>query len=80
VERWLAERGTLPADVFIETIPYRETREYVMRVEAFSVIYHWRLNGQVRTLSSRLVRPGGRDSARPSSVSLRQVACPGLAV
>lgn len=70
VERWLAERGTLPADVFIETIPYRETREYVTRVEAFSVIYDWRRNGEVRPLSGRLGLPVGRGSGS------RQVVCP----
>jgi len=77
VERWLAERGTLPADVFIETIPYRETREYVTRVEAFSVIYDWRLNGQVRPLSSRLAVGRGRDAGSRKVAGLRQVVCPG---
>ncbi|MBL8201490.1 MAG: transglycosylase SLT domain-containing protein [Chromatiales bacterium] len=78
VERWLAERGALPADVFIETIPYRETREYVTRVEAFSVIYDWRLNGQVRPLSSRLALPGPRGSGTaPAGAPLRAVVCPG---
>ncbi len=76
VQRWLAARGTLPADVFIETIPYRETREYVTRVEAFSVIYDWRLNGQVRSLSSRLAIPGGRGFASAAQAGLRQVTCP----
>jgi len=75
VKRWLAERGALPADVFVETIPYRETRDYVARVQAFSVIYDWRLHGKVRPLSSRLTLPGGR---KPSAkeVGLRSVVCP----
>src|SRR5690606_17147576 len=51
VQRWLADRGTLPADAFIETIPYGETRDYVARVLAFSVIYDWRLYGKARPLS-----------------------------
>ncbi len=58
VQRWLAQRSDRPADVFIETIPYHETREYVARVLAFSVIYDWRLHGKVRPLSSRLPDPG----------------------
>ncbi len=76
VERWLAERGGLPADVFIETIPYRETREYVTRVEAFSVIYDWRRNGEVRPLASRLGIPAGQGPGRPVDASRRQVVCP----
>lgn len=58
VQRWLSQRSDRPADVFIETIPYHETREYVARVLAFSVIYDWRLHGKVRPLSSRLPDPG----------------------
>ena len=76
VKRWLAERGALPADVFVETIPYRETRDYVARVQAFSVIYDWRLHGKVRPLSSRLTLPGGREPVVRAG-DLRSVVCPG---
>lgn len=58
VERWLAARAGLPADLFIETIPYSETRDYVPRLMAFSVIYDWRLHGKARPLSLRLLMPG----------------------
>ena len=77
VQRWLADRGALPADVFIETIPYRETREYVARVLAFSVLYDWLLNGKVVPLSSRLAASNQRDSAAPPTVARRRsVVCP----
>lgn len=39
VKRWLNARGHLPLDIWIETIPYDETRRYVQNVLAFSVIY-----------------------------------------
>lgn len=73
VRRWLGERPDLPADAFIETIPYGETRDYVARVLAFSVIYDWRLYGRAKPISSRLPAPG-----RPAEVSpaWRPVACP----
>lgn len=32
VGRWLRERGKLPMDIFVEEIPYRETRDYVRRI------------------------------------------------
>ena len=54
VQRWLAARPNLPADYWIETIPFKETRDYVPRVLAFSVIYDWRLDGQTRSLVARL--------------------------
>jgi soluble lytic murein transglycosylase len=75
VQRWLGSRGTLPADVFIETIPYGETREYVTRVLAFSVIYDWRLYGKTRRMSSRLPEPGQRYAGVPSPQSAREVVC-----
>lgn len=45
VKKWLnKDRGTqLPYDVWIETIPYKETRGYVQNVLSFSVIYAYRL-------------------------------------
>jgi soluble lytic murein transglycosylase len=39
------QQGTLPSDIWIETLPYRETREYVQNVLAFNVIYARRLGG-----------------------------------
>ncbi len=39
VSRWLKDRGDLPLDIWIETIPFNETRRYVQNVLAFRVIY-----------------------------------------
>ncbi len=52
----------------IETISYKETREYVARVLAFSTLYDWRLNGNALPLSDRL---RGR-----SNVARKQFVCP----
>jgi soluble lytic murein transglycosylase len=41
VERWLAERGDLDMDEFMETIPYDETRNYTKRVLASYFAYSW---------------------------------------
>lgn len=54
VNRWLAARGGLDADFWIETVPYKETREYIPRVLSFSVIYDWRLKQPVMPISRRL--------------------------
>jgi soluble lytic murein transglycosylase len=43
VDRWVRERDPRPADVFIESIPFRETRGYVQNILAFSLIYAMRL-------------------------------------
>jgi soluble lytic murein transglycosylase len=41
VDRWLAERGSLAMDEFMETIPYDETRNYTKRVLASYFTYSW---------------------------------------
>jgi soluble lytic murein transglycosylase len=41
VDRWLAERGNVDLDEFIETIPFDETRNYTKRVLASYFAYSW---------------------------------------
>ncbi len=55
VERWLTQRPQLDPDFWIETVDYKETREYIMRVLAFSVIYDWRFDGKAVPLSERML-------------------------
>jgi soluble lytic murein transglycosylase len=52
--RWQAQRPGMDPDFWIETISYKETREYVARVLAFSTLYDWRLNGTALPLSDRM--------------------------
>jgi soluble lytic murein transglycosylase len=54
VAKWQNELYLRFPDLWIETIPYKETREYVTSVLAFSVIYDWRLDGKLQRLSSRI--------------------------
>ena len=60
--RWLSQRPGFEPDVWIETISYKETREYVARVLAFSVLYDWRMRGDALPLSERLL--GRTDAPR----------------
>lgn len=78
VSQWLDARGDLPPDVFVATIPYRETREYVQWVMAFSVIYDWRLHGSVLPMSARMPAYVAASDERPSSPLVRRmrVECP----
>jgi soluble lytic murein transglycosylase len=52
--RWRSQRPGMEPDFWIETISYKETREYVARVLAFSVIYDWKLDNSAHTLADRL--------------------------
>jgi soluble lytic murein transglycosylase len=61
VARWLESIGdprTSKIDMvdWIETIPFRETRDYVQRIMEGVVVYRDRLNGQVRTVPPALGR------------------------
>ncbi|WP_298185423.1 lytic transglycosylase domain-containing protein [Acidiferrobacter sp.] len=51
---WLPVRKPLPADIWIETIPYRQTRGYVKNVLAFTAIYDYLLNGRQDALVTRM--------------------------
>lgn len=50
VRKWLnkEKNAQLPYDVWIETIPFKETRGYVQNVLSFSVIYAYRLGQETR--------------------------------
>ncbi len=55
VQRWIAQRPGLDPDFWIETVNYKETRDYIQRVLAFSVIYDWRLQGKAVPLTERML-------------------------
>lgn len=66
--RWLSQRPAHDPDLWIETISYKETRDYVARVLAFSAIYDWLLNDDALPVSERLL--GHTSGAR------KAFACP----
>ncbi len=55
VSKWLESTPALPADMWIETIPYRETREYVKSVLAYQQIYQVKV-GQEETIFDQLIQ------------------------
>ena len=54
VSDWRPQAGALPADVWIDSIPFTETRNYVHRVMGHTVMFDWRLNGKPERLSTRI--------------------------
>ena len=74
VARWLAQRPPSDIDLWIETIPYRETREYVARILAFAAIYDWRMEGKAVPISAR-----AQGRAVPAAAR-RGFACPAVAM
>lgn len=76
VSRWLAQRGSLDPDFWIETATYKETRDYIMRVLAFSVIYDWRLDGKATPLSDRMLGRSVPDAKKQRFVCTAPAATP----
>ena len=54
VKSWLKDAEPLPADVWIETIPFKETREYVKSVLAYQQIYQHKV-GQKGSLFDLII-------------------------
>jgi soluble lytic murein transglycosylase len=77
VTRWL---DAMPIDdpaIWIENLPYYETRDYIPRVLAFATIYDWRLQQPVRRISTRMAAPdSGTMLAGPTGDTAAAVACP----
>jgi len=53
VNRWLPKQQ-LPADIWVELIPFKETRGYVERVFTYASIYDHRLGRKLVRLSERM--------------------------
>ena len=55
VKSWLPEEGSIPADLWVELVPFDETRDYLQRVMTYTVIYEQRLGMAPRTLLDRML-------------------------
>lgn len=62
VDRWRPDDGALDARIWIENIPFNETRSYVRRVMAAETIFYWRLNGRTQRLRESLPAVEASDS------------------
>ncbi|MBF1800432.1 transglycosylase SLT domain-containing protein [Alloalcanivorax profundimaris] len=69
VERWLAEEedDAVPVDVWIESIPFRETRAYVQAVLTYRVLFQG-LHGDTEERTALLLLP--RERGTPYSVAM----------
>lgn len=54
-EQWQRERPDLERDIWIETLPYYETRDYIPRVLAFATIYEWQLGQSPSVMAENLL-------------------------
>jgi len=74
VKSWLPEAGTsLPADLWVEMVPFNETRKYLKRVLTYTVIYEKRLGLPSATLLERM-QPIVRDFTIARKINIKRPA------
>ena len=77
VDRWLDAIPNHDPLIWVEVLPYYETRDYIPRVLAFATIYNWRLQQPVQRISSRMpVLDSGSMGSGVGVVDVAQVVCP----
>jgi soluble lytic murein transglycosylase len=72
VKSWLPKNDCMEPDVWVEKIPFTETRKYVRRVMFFSSIYDWRLHHSVIPLNQRMATVSAGNNTM-----LAQLSCSG---
>ncbi|WP_439834205.1 transglycosylase SLT domain-containing protein [Aeromonas enteropelogenes] len=58
VKLWREQSADKPMDVWVESIPYRETRNYVQNVLSFDLIYQHKFQQPLRFMSDRELKHG----------------------
>lgn len=64
VRQWFPHQQNLDADIWVDTMPFYETRQYVRRVMAYSVFYDQRLDRPIKRLSQRMPPVSNRQDIR----------------
>lgn len=70
VKRWMP-KSTLPADIWVELIPFRETRGYVQRVFTYAAIYDHRLEHRLTRLTERMLPVQGTEAAQTAQTNIK---------
>ncbi|MGL5031954.1 MAG: transglycosylase SLT domain-containing protein [Aeromonas sp.] len=58
IKRWRDQSDDKPMDVWVESIPYNETRNYVQNVLSFDLIYQYKLRQPLRFMSEQELNHG----------------------
>lgn len=73
VDKWLPKKGCEQPDIWIEQIPFNETRKYVRRVLAFANIYDWRLKTDIKPIKERMALITSNNKGLAASLSCTAV-------
>jgi len=62
VKQWIPKQGIIDSDLWAETLPFRETRNYVQNILMFAAIYDHLLGNKEKPLSARMPPVGTPDA------------------
>jgi len=68
VARWLPDSECNEPDIWIEKIPFTETRKYVVRILYYATIYDWRLKQDISPVEQRMAVIGPRKDNLVASI------------
>jgi soluble lytic murein transglycosylase len=68
VDRWIKTESGYPADIWVETIPYKETRGYVAAVLTYALVYQHRMGENKLTMQDFML------NIKPQSITTEAVA------
>ncbi len=69
VKTWLPREKAMPGELWVETVPFRETRRYLTRILAYTAIYENRMGGEPTPLSEILGTVPSRTTRAAESAS-----------
>ena len=72
VETWLPESQPMDAIRWVETIPFKETREYVSNVLAYTIIYQHRMSKRYTRLEQRMPPVPAKNDATQTAQVIKQ--------
>jgi peptidoglycan lytic transglycosylase len=73
VSKWLPKKGCAEPDVWIEQIPFNETRKYVRRVLYFANIYDWRLGDEIKPIKERMALVTSKKNRKVADLSCTSI-------
>ena len=69
VANWLPKDECLEPDIWVEKIPYTETRKYVARIMFYATVYDWRLTNEVTRINQRMSLITPKQKKRVADIS-----------
>lgn len=69
VAAWLPHKGCMEPEIWIEQIPFTETRKYVSRILYFASIYDWRMQHEIKPVRQRMALISSKSNEKVADLS-----------